>query len=166
VSRLARIATFVLATLLVAPAAASARTERTFGYQADKVWPTAVRFIRVDEGAKITEKDAEAGYVMFELVDDGKTYSGALELVVADDETGPRVTIVIRIEDRPAYLEAGMLTRLEKKIRADLGSAPARKPPPEKKKPAPPEKKKPDGGDPPPEGGGDGGGDGDAPKKP
>lgn len=145
-SRLSRIAAFVLAVSL-APALAVARSERTVGYQADKVWPTAVRFLRVDEGAKITDKDADAGYVMFELVDEGKTYTGALELVIADDESGPRVTIVIRIEDRPAYLETAMLARLEKKIRADLGSEPARKPPPVKPKPAPPEKKKPGAGE-------------------
>lgn len=168
-SRCSRIAALVLA-LSLAPLAASARSERTVGYQADKVWPTAVRFLRVDEGAKITEKDADAGYVMFELVDEGKTYTGALELVIADDESGPRVTIVIRIEDRPSYLETAMLARLEKKIRSDLGSAPARRPPPVKPKPAPPENRKPDaGGDDKP--GGDkppatDDGTGEAPKKP
>jgi hypothetical protein len=142
VSRLARIAVLV-AALLAAPALATARSEKTIDYQAAKVWPTAVRFLRVDEGVKIVEKDADAGYVLFELTDEGKTFTGALELVVADDEQGPRVRIVIRIEDRPSYLEIGMLERLERKVRADLGSAPVRRPT-ETKKPEKPKKEEPE----------------------
>jgi hypothetical protein len=122
------------------PRPAAARSEKELQYAAPKVWATAVRFLRVDEGVKIVEKDADAGYVLFELVDDKRTFTGALELVVADDDAGPRVRIVIQIEDRPAYMEAAMIERLEAKIKKELGSAPPRKPPP-----APAEKKpKPD----------------------
>jgi hypothetical protein len=141
VSRLARIAVLVAALVGGAPGLAAARSEKTIDYQAAKVWPTAVRFLRVDEGVKIVDKDADAGYVLFELVDEGKTFSGALELVIADDDQGPRVRMVIRIEDRPSYLEVAMLERLERKVRADLGSAPPRKPA-ETKKPEKPEKPK------------------------
>jgi hypothetical protein len=141
VSRLARIVLVVAVLVLGAPGLAAARSEKTIDYQAAKVWPTAVRFLRVDEGVRIIEKDADAGYVMFELDDEGKVFTGALELVVADDEQGPRVRMVIRIEDRPSYVEVAMLERLERKVRADLGSAPARKPAETKKpdKPAKPD---------------------------
>ena len=129
----------IIAAVVLAPAIASARSEKTMDYAAAKVWPTAVRFLRVNEGVKITEKDADAGYVLFELTDEGKIYQGALELVVADDDEGPRVRLVMTIEDRPSYLEAAMLNRLERKVKTDLGAAPARKP-----KPADPPKKQPD----------------------
>jgi hypothetical protein len=89
---------------------------------------------------------------LFELAEEGKTFSGAAELVAIDDDTGPRVKVVIRIEDRPSYVETGMLDRLEKKLRAELGSPPPRKKPPEKEK----EKKPPPG-----DGSGSGGGSGD-----
>jgi hypothetical protein len=124
-----------LALALAVPAAAIARSEKTVDYAAAKVWPTAVRYLRVDAGVKITEKDADAGYVMFELVDEGKTYAGALELVVADDDGGPRCRIAIHINDRPSYMEAVMLEKLEHKLHADHGTPPPRRPPPEKKQP-------------------------------
>jgi hypothetical protein len=137
-----RIAHLVAALALVLGSAgpAAARTEKTVNYAAAKVWPSAVRFLRVDEGLKIVEKDADAGYVMFELTEEKRTFAGALELVVSDDDSGPRVKIVIQIEDRPDYVEAAMIERLEAKLRKDLGSPPPRKsppaPPPAEKKPA------------------------------
>jgi hypothetical protein len=138
----------LIAAIILVPAVAFARSEKTIDYAATKVWPTAVRFLRVDEGCKIIEKDADAGYVLFELVDEGKTYQGALELVNADDDSGPRVRLVMTIEDRPSYVESMMLDRLERKVRADLGSAPVRKPKPADppKKPDPPADKPKDDG--------------------
>ena len=129
----------VLAAGLTGPGLAAAQTERTYDYPAGKVFPTAVRFLRVNERVAITEKDAEALYVLFELEDDGKTFPGALELIVADDAAGARVRVVLRLEDRPSYLEAAMLERFERKLRAELGSPPARRPPPK----APPPKEAP-----------------------
>ncbi len=116
------------------PRPAAARSERTVAYPADKVFPTAVRFLRVDEGLTITERDATAGYVLFELAEDGKVFPGALELVVTENAGRPAVRLVLRIEDRPSYVEAAMLERLERKLRAELGSEPppVRRPPPDK----------------------------------
>ena len=119
----------ICTALLVALAAvADARSEKTVGWSAEKVFPTAVRFLRVDEGVTIVEKDAESGYVIFEMTDEGKTYPGALELVALDEG---KLLLVLRIEDRPDYMEIGMLDRLERKLRDELG------PPPRKAKPAP-----------------------------
>jgi hypothetical protein len=126
-------------TALVATAA-TAKSDKTVAYPATKVFPAAVRFLRVDEHVKITEKDADAGYVMFELSEDGKTFPGALELVETQSSGRPAVKLVLRIEDRPSYVETAMLERLERKLRADLGSEPPPvnpTPPPEPPKPAP-----------------------------
>lgn len=129
---------WLAAALLVAvPAApAAAKSEKTVVYAVAKVFPTAVRFLRIDEGVKIVEKDADAGYVMFELKQDGKTFPGALELVEAENAGRPAVKLVLRIEDRPSYVEQAMLERLERKLRSELGSEP---PPvtPDKVKPTP-----------------------------
>ena len=138
--------------LIFTSTAAWARSEKTLAYTREAAWPAAVRFIRVDEGLKIVEKDADAGYVLFELKEEGKTFRGSLEVmtVVVDNRSVTR--FVMQIEDRPMWIEVAMLQRLERKLRAELG-APA---PPPTKKPAPPkeeapktDEKKPEDGAPP-----------------
>lgn len=110
---------------------AAARSEKTLAYPRDQAWPAAVRFLAVDERLKLVEKDADAGYVLFELRDEGKLFRGALEVVVIVVEGRTLVRFVLTIEDRPSWLEAAMLGRLERKLRAELGAptpAPAPRP--------------------------------------
>ena len=129
----------LLASLVLAAAlgtSALARSEKTLAYQRDAVWPTALRFLIVDEHVKVIDKDADAGYVLFELKDEGRTYRGSLEIisVVRDKRTGVR--FVMQIADRPEWMEVGMLNRLERKLHTELGSpspapsAPSKDPPP------------------------------------
>ena len=126
---------WLVAALLVAvPAPVVAKSEKTVVYGVAKVFPAAVRFLRVDEGVKIIEKDPDNGYVMFELKEEGKTFPGALEMIEAENAGRPAVKLVLRIEDRPSYVEQAMLERLERKLRAELGSEP---PPIKPEKPAP-----------------------------
>lgn len=131
----------VLAFLLsmASSAPAWARAEKTLAYQRDDAWPAAVRFLRVDERLKIVEKDGDAGYVLFELKEEGKTFRGSLEVMTVVVEGRTQVKFVMQIEDRPMWVEVSMLTRLERKLRAELG-APA--PPPAKKPKQPDDKDK------------------------
>lgn len=123
--------------------AASARTERGTAYTFEQVWPTAVRHLRVDEGFKIVDKDAETGYVVFELTDDGKVFAGALEVVQHVDGGRKVVKLVLTITDRPDYMEAQVLDRMLGKLRQEHGDPPRPSPqPPAKKKPAPEKPKK------------------------
>jgi hypothetical protein len=129
-----------------------ARSEKTLAYAREQAWPAAVRFLAVDERVKVTDKDGDAGYVIFELVDDGKTYRGSLEVIAV----GRGTKVVVTIEDRPPWLEVAMLQRLERKLRAELGSpqpppAPKAEPKPADPKPAEPRPAppKPDDGGPP-----------------
>lgn len=129
------LAVVVLLATLTAPPPAQARTALTVAYRADAVFAAAVRFLRVDEDAAIVDKDADAGYVIFTIERDGKTTRGALELIAADRDGQPRVTIAITLTDRPDYLEAVMLEHLRRKLKAELGEeAPA---PPPKPRAAP-----------------------------
>lgn len=126
----------IIVFLLVAPAMVEARSEsKPIAYARESVWSTAVRFLAVDERAKIGEKDVDAGYVMFELPDDGKLYRGSLEIVPLVIDGNPNVKIVITIVDRPPWMEHAMLKRLERKLRADLGSPNPPKPKPPKEEP-------------------------------
>jgi hypothetical protein len=117
---------------LAAPA--WARSEKTLAYQRTDVWPAAVRFLVVDERLRITEKDAEAGYVLFELRDEGKLFRGSLEVMTVVRDGRTLVRFVLQIADRPSWLEIAMLTRLETKLRAELGTP---SPPPSKQDPPP-----------------------------
>lgn len=134
-------------------APASARADRTLAYLRDQVWPTAVRFLVVDEHVRITGKDAEAGYVLFELRDDGKPFRGSLEVMTVVRDGRTAVRFVLQIEDRPSWLELAMLSRLEAKLRAELGApspAPGKPDPEPPTKDAPrPDGRKPDDGGPP-----------------
>jgi hypothetical protein len=136
-----RLVTAAALVLLALPAPALARSERTVGHSLKKVWPTAVRFLRVDEKLDLIDKDADAGYVVFELKDKGKTYRGALELVdLSDDDGGRGVRLVVTIDGRPVYTESGMLDRLVDKLHAEHGDEPA---PARPKQEDPPPAKKP-----------------------
>ena len=124
-----------LSTFLVAVSVADARSEKTLAYPREQAWPAAVRFIRVDEHLKVVEKDADAGYVLFELQEEKKTFRGSLELIDTVKDGRHVVRFVIAIEDRPSWLEIEMLDRLERKLRTEIGSpspapTPAPKAPP------------------------------------
>ena len=106
------------ALVLLGAAPALAKTSREVDYRYDQVFPALVRFLRVDEKLKIVEKDDKSGYVVFELVDGKKTFSGAAE-VAKMDGGGSRVTV--RLGDRPAYMELGILDRFADKLRDELG---------------------------------------------
>jgi len=131
----------LLFSLAIFAGTAHARSEKTLAYHRDQAWPAAVRFLRVDAKLKITEKDADAGFVIFEYREDGKTFRGSLEVIDVVKEGRKLVRFVIQIEDRPSWVELEMLTKLERKLRAELGNpAPSPSPketPPKKEEPAP-----------------------------
>lgn len=132
---LALVVGLAMAGLAGAPVVAWARSEKMLAYPRDQAWPAAVRFLAVDEHVRITEKDAEAGYVLFELRDDRKTFRGSLELVNLIRDGRPVVCFVLQIADRPSWLEIAMLRRLETKLRAELGAPTPPAPEPPRKEP-------------------------------
>lgn len=120
---------FALGSLAAVPA--EAKSEKLLGYSPSSVWGPLVRFVRVDENLKILDRDQEAGYLIFELVQDKKTFRGSVEIVAATKDHGVR--LIIDVVDRPSYVEVAMLERLERKLYSELGPAPS--PPPAPKKP-------------------------------
>jgi hypothetical protein len=128
----------VLLALLLLGGVAEARSEKTLAYPREPAWATAVRFLRVDAKLKITEKDAEAGYVIFELHEEKRTFRGSLEVIDTTKDGRHVVRFVITIEDRPEYVEIELLNKLEQKLRVELGApAPAPTVVPKKDPPAP-----------------------------
>ena len=111
---------------------AHARREQTFGYAYSRVWTSAVRLLRVDFEANITEKDKEDGYFLFEYPDRGKVYSGSCELVSVKQDDGEAVRVVITIQALPTYVDNMIMERLSRKLEQEFGAPHEAKP----KKPA------------------------------
>ena len=114
-----------LAALVSPPAKAHTQTSEEVSYAFERVWPAAVRFIRIDAGHPIEEQDRENGYILFTYKDDGSEFRGALELIrIRDDHGRAAVRLVLRIDARPSYLERVLLDRLVRKLRDELGPPP------------------------------------------
>ena len=120
--------------LLLLPGRAHARSTLVLPYGPSDAWATAVRFLRVDRGYPIREKDEPAAYILFDYVDGPRSYRSALELVPVTDSDGRLCTqVVLSIPDLPRHYETALLDRLAAKIRAERGvppPVPRRRPPP------------------------------------
>src|SRR5262245_43056650 len=128
------IAALVLIGATLAPAApASARVTEQYAYSYDQLWRSAVRLIAVDFRFRITDRDPEIGYLLFQYREQGRDYDGSLELVRTRDRRGQdQVRIALQIQAMPTYVERMMIDRLSRKLGEDYGAPP---PPP---RPAPP----------------------------
>ncbi len=139
-----------LALLVASAGAAHARSERVIAYPRDQAWSAALRFLVVDEHVKVTEKDADAGYVVFEWRDDGKPWRGSLEVAESTSTATSRFASSCSSPIGQAALEEQMLDRLERKLRVELGPPePAPSPPPKKDEPKDPPKAEPAPAEPP-----------------
>jgi hypothetical protein len=103
---------------------AEARAERRLTYRASQLWSSAVRFLRVDLGYKIVEKDKETGYLLFEYKDAGRAHQASLELIPAVYEGHKIVRARVRIEGMPSYVEAVLLDKYLRKLKNEYGEPP------------------------------------------
>jgi hypothetical protein len=115
--------------------------ESPYGY--DRTWNAALRLVRVDNGWKITEKDDQNGYVLFDYKspESSKISPGTLELVRGRDADGHEasVSVLVQLPEMPHYHEQVMLDALAAKMRREYGDPPVHR----KKAPVEP----PDAGD-------------------
>jgi len=115
---------------------------RVLSYPFEQVWPTSVRFLRIDRGYTIDEKDPDAGFILFTFpVGADATGSGSVELLRAADASGrPSVEVHVSTTAGPAHLPHTILDGLTAKLRAERGQpAPPPPPPPEQPPAAPPD---------------------------
>lgn len=126
-------------TLCLVPALALARAQGDVAYPYAQVWNATLRMVRVDMRMPVTDRDVDAGYLLFDYVDHGKRYPGSVELVRDERQNRPATKIVIQVPGMPGYVEQMLLGKLTQKLRAEYGEplAPP-KPPAEKPKPEPP----------------------------
>jgi hypothetical protein len=105
---------------------AHARAQSDLPYGVAEAFSTALRFVRVDRGCKVTDKDGDAAFVSFECDgDDGKVKRGSLELF--------KVPIGVRMQvtlgDETHGMELRWLELFERKLREERGT-PTPPPPP------------------------------------
>jgi hypothetical protein len=114
-----------LAVALFAASRVEARAQNEWPWGVSETFSTAVRFVRIDKGCKIVDKDADAAFVAFECSDDGKTKRGSIELIKA----GTGVRAQITLGDDTHGMELRWLELLERKLRDERGT-PTPPPPP------------------------------------
>ena len=124
-----------VAGLLLA-VAAQARVEARSGYSKQQTFSGALRYLRVDLGYEIVEKDPEAGYLIFRYQPPGRqpTSNGSIEVI----ETEQTVKVLLQLPQMPRYHETVLRDGLMRKLREEYGEPPPRKPEPKpKRKPKP-----------------------------
>src|ERR1700753_2228112 len=95
----------ITAALAVAVGADAKSTyDSPYGY--DRTWNAALRLVRVDNGWKVTEKDDQNGYLLFDYTSPGggKPTPGTMELVKSRDGDGP-VSVLVQLPAMPQYHE-------------------------------------------------------------
>jgi hypothetical protein len=110
---------------LAVSAVGNARTVRETTYRYQQIWSTAVRFLRVDNGFEIQEQDKETGYVLFSYPDAGRSLMGSLELVSMVRSNKKYITVALRIQDMPSYVEIMLVDKLVRKLKNEYGEPPA-----------------------------------------
>jgi hypothetical protein len=120
----------VSAAVALTATGASAKSiyESPYGY--DRTWNAALRLVRVDNGWKVTEKDDQNGYLLFDYTSPGadKPHPGTMELVRGREPDGS-VSVLIQLPALPQYHEQVLLDALASKMRREYGDPPVHRRP-------------------------------------
>lgn len=106
---------------------AGARVEAECGYSKAQTYSGALRYLRVDLGYEVLEKDPDAAYLVFRYLQPGQpksTSTGTLEVV----DRGDGVRVFVRLPSMPEYHEVVLRDGLMKKLRDEYGVPPQKKP--------------------------------------
>jgi hypothetical protein len=114
-----------LAVLLLTPGA-EARAEASPGYTKHQTYSGALRYLRVDLGYEVVEKDPEAAYLIFRYAPPGRrdTTNGSIQIV----ETRNQVKILVQLPQMPQYHETVLRDGLVRKLRREYGDPPRTRP--------------------------------------
>jgi len=137
--RIARLPSLIFGASLVfalslATVHATARVEGDSEYSKAQTYSGALRYLRVDMGYEVVEKDPDAGYLIFryELPGQNKaTATGTVEVVESDGH----VRLFVQIPKMPEYHERVLRDGLVKKLHEDYGAPAHKVPPAPEKKP-------------------------------
>jgi len=125
----------LLAATLFFVQSATARVGGDSEYSKAQTYSGALRYLRVDLGYEVVERDPDAAYLIFRYQLPGQnkvTATGTVEIVDSDGH----VKLFVQIPTMPQYHERVLRDGLVRKLHDEYG-VPAPKPAP----PAPPQKK-------------------------
>ena len=146
------VAALVGSTVMGLAAGAGARVDGSSSYTKAQTYSGALRYVRVDLGYEVVEKDPDAAYLIFKYAAPGAAkgnlVTGTLEVV----EANGGVRLFVSLPRMPEYYERIFRDGLLKKLRDEYGAPPPAKKPAEKPTPEKPDPQKPA---PPPEDPGD-----------
>jgi hypothetical protein len=120
-------------TLLATATPAAARVDGSSGYSKAQTYSGALRYVRVDLGYEVVEKDPEAAYLIFKYTAPGGSKNSAITGTVEVIEAQGGVRLFVNLPRMPEYHERIFRDGLLKKLREEYGA-----PPPSAKKPVPP----------------------------
>lgn len=126
---------WVLALGVTGSGSASARVTAESQYTKAQNYSAALRFLRVDKGFEVVERDEDAAYLIFRYPTPERkeqAVTGTIEVVELDQ----RVTLIVKLPQMPQYHERLLSDQLLKKLRDEYGPPPAPKQKPEEKPPA------------------------------
>ena len=124
-----------LALVLVLTAGGvGARVEGDSEYTKAQTYSGALRYLRVDLGFEVVEKDAEAAYLVFRYEPPGQQKNESLGTVEIVD-SGEHVRVFVRIPRMPEYHERVLRDGLLRKLKDEYGPPLPHKPEPPPKPP-------------------------------
>lgn len=125
----------------LAATTAGARVDGSSSYSKAQTYSGALRYVRVDLGYEVVEKDPDAAYLIFKYTMPGQTKASAVTGTLEVVEASGGVKVIVSLPRLPEYHERVFRDGLLKKLREEYGAPPAaKKPAPEKpapEKPAP-----------------------------
>lgn len=124
-----------LALVTLLSSTALAKSAKDVPYSVAESFSSSLRFIRIDRGCKVADKDPEAAFITFECKDDDKVLRGSLEIFRATEKQNGHETVRLQVTlgDEPHYAELRFLELLERKLRDERGTPPTVMPPAPKK---------------------------------
>jgi hypothetical protein len=126
------VGSILLAALLLFAGSATARVGGETEYSKAQTYSGALRYLRVDMGYEVIERDPDAAYLIFRYELPGQTKAtatGTIEVVEADGH----VKLFVQIPTMPEYHERVLRDGLVRKLREEYGTPPPKPAPPDKK---------------------------------
>ena len=113
------LAPLVALAIVLSTPVADARSSFDSAYGFERTYNAALRLVRIDMGLKVTEKDDQSGYLMFDYrgSETGpKTTSGSMEFIRPREPAGP-VRVVVQLPQMPRYHEQVLVDSLARKMK-------------------------------------------------
>jgi hypothetical protein len=127
-----------LLTIAAAATPAVARVDGSSGYTKAQTYSGALRYVRVDLGYEVVEKDPEAAYLIFKYAAPGSSKNNAVTGTLEVIEAQGGVRLFVNLPRMPEYHERVFRDGLLKKLREEYGAPPPAAKKPTQDKAAPP----------------------------